>query len=126
MPRTRWWWWWRVVVGLHFNPATAATDQQEGASFDFFCFYFHHFLPTTFSSKAVQPCSLDEMLEMFTEAERLEGGRVYNCSECNKKQNHEHGMLLLVATHSYNNNGMLLVVVAHTVVCYVQPSVMLT
>ena len=30
-----------------------------------------------------QGCSLIEMLEKFTEAERLDGGRVYNCSHCN-------------------------------------------
>ena len=32
---------------------------------------------------ANQGCSLFEMLDKFTAAERLDGGRVYSCSYCN-------------------------------------------
>ena len=33
-----------------------------------------------------QACSLIEMLHKFTEAEQLDGGRVYSCSYCNSFQ----------------------------------------
>lgn len=41
--------------------------------------------------KQLQPCSLLEMLDKFTEAEQLEGGRVYSCTECNKFCNDHQG-----------------------------------
>ena len=41
------------------------------------------FITVLFRKNSNQGCNLIEMLEKFTEAERLDGGCVYSCAQCN-------------------------------------------